>query len=177
MPPPARWTDYSLCPLGNPSFLCDEMLRGLAGWLRVAGYDTTVPVSGTRDRMVLANAVAENRWLITRDRELTLHRDAPQFVICLDSNGLEANVRELTRRLNLNWRQAPFTRCKRCNTPLVDGPLSTNRSAATAGIFCHCPQCRQVFWEGSHVRRMREKLARFNRWRRPESGSNPVGPS
>lgn len=99
------------------------MLRGLGGWLRLAGYDTTVPVSGTPDRTVLAQAVREDRWLITRDRDLTLHRHAAQTVLCLDSNSLEASVRELTHRLNLDWLHAPFSRCKQCNTPLRPGKL------------------------------------------------------
>lgn len=163
----SEWIEGALCPLEPPRFLCDEMLRGFGQWLRVAGYDTTLPTSGTQDRDVLGAAMDENRWLVTRDRELLEHRDAPQYVIYLASNGLEANLRELTRRLDLDWQHAPFSRCKRCNTPLEPGNLPDHDKPPHIWqrVICHCPRCKQVFWEGSHVRRMREKLLRFSRWR------------
>lgn len=162
-----EWIEGALCPLRTPSFLCDEMLRGFGQWLRVAGYDTTLPTSGTQDRDVLGAAIREDRWLITRDRELLLHRHAPHYVLLLETNGMEANFRELTRRLNLDWLYAPFSRCKRCNTPLKAGHLPGNGHIERTDrrVFCHCPGCRHVYWEGSHVRRMRGKLLRFNRWR------------
>ncbi|MEQ5834688.1 DUF5615 family PIN-like protein [Marinobacter sp. NFXS9] len=162
------WIEGALCPLETPRFLCDEMLRGFGEWLRVAGYDTTSPTSGTCDRDVLETAIDENRWLITRDRELLLHRNAPQYVLLLESNGMESNFRELTRLLNLDWLHAPFSRCKRCNTPLRPGPLPDDTPEIDdKRVFCHCPGCKHVYWEGSHVRRMRGKLLRFNRWRHP----------
>lgn len=49
-------------------FLCDEMLLGLAKWLRAAGYDTTVAKAGLTDRELLQEAVTEDRILLTRDR-------------------------------------------------------------------------------------------------------------
>ncbi|WP_148864343.1 Mut7-C RNAse domain-containing protein [Marinobacter fonticola] len=172
----SKWIEGALCPLETPKFLCDEMLRGFGQWLRVAGYDTTLPVSGTQDREVLAAAVEESRWLITRDRELLQHRDAPQHVIFLASDGLEANLHELTRRLDLDWQYAPFSRCKRCNTLLVPGNLPGHDKPPHAWqrVFCHCPQCEQIYWEGSHVRRMREKLLQFSRWRRRTPDAAPA---
>ncbi|WP_165855529.1 DUF5615 family PIN-like protein [Marinobacter sp. JSM 1782161] len=174
-----RWIEGALCPLEAPRFLCDEMLRGFGQWLRVAGYDTTSPASGTQDRDVLGTAIRENRWLITRDRELELHRNAPHYVLLLESNGMDANFRELTRRLNLNWLHDPFSRCKRCNTPLRAGQLPGNdlEEAGDRRVFCHCPGCRHVYWEGSHVRRMRARLLSFNRWRTPTRflpGNSPL---
>ena len=51
-------------------FLCDEMLTGLARWLRIAGYDTAIVVRGRRDRDLVEQANSENRILLTRDRRL-----------------------------------------------------------------------------------------------------------
>ncbi|MGM0434316.1 MAG: DUF5615 family PIN-like protein, partial [Pseudomonadota bacterium] len=47
--------------------LCDEMLNGIAQWLRVAGHDTTVPTPGLPDDQLMAQARAEGRWLLTAD--------------------------------------------------------------------------------------------------------------
>lgn len=165
-----------LCPLVTPRFLCDEMLQGLAEWLRVAGYDTRTPETGSHDRSVLANAVAEDRWLVTRDRGLVQHRDASLYVILLTGDGQEANARELTARLNLDWLHAPFSRCKRCNTPFRKGPLPGAPAPPESGQrgVIHCAECQQTYWDGSHVRRMREKLEEFNRWRRGRQPSDGV---
>ncbi|TVP60861.1 MAG: hypothetical protein EA349_00880, partial [Halomonadaceae bacterium] len=108
-----------LTPLPPVRILCDEMLLGLAGWLRIAGYDTRVPDPGTQDPQVVASAVREGRWLITRDRGLLTQSSTPEVVVLLESQGLNANCQELSRRLNLNWLHAPFSRCKRCNTRLI----------------------------------------------------------
>ena len=157
-----------LCPLNTPRFVCDEMLRGLGEWLRVAGYDTHMPEEGTEDRDVLAMAAADNRWLVTRDRELVLHRNGPQHVLLLISDGQLDNIKELTFKLNLDWLHAPFSRCKRCNTPFHKGPLPGSSAPPEIGQqgVLHCPQCRKTYWKGSHVKRMRERLEEFNRWRR-----------
>lgn len=157
-----------LCPLNTPRFVCDEMLRGLGEWLRVAGYDTRMPETGIEDRDVLAMATAENRWLVTRDRELLLHRNSSQHVLLLTSNGQAYNIQELTIKIDLDWLYAPFSRCKLCNTPFQKGPhpfSSAPPDAYQQGLL-HCPQCRQTYWKGSHVMRMRKRLEEFNRWRR-----------
>jgi uncharacterized protein with PIN domain len=156
------------CPLGTPRFVCDEMLKGLAEWLRVAGYDTRMAVCGSEDRTVLAMAVHDDRWLVTCDRELLCHRRGPEYTLLLDSDNLRDQIRELTWRMDLDWLHAPFSRCKRCNTPLRDGAAPESGSLPEPGMMrlCHCPSCRQSFWEGSHVHRMRSRLQEFSQWRR-----------
>lgn len=167
MPWPLQPSEQPLCPLDPLRFLCDEMLQGVGEWLRVAGYDTETPLNGTVDRDVLAQAVAEDRWLVTRDRELLLHREAPAYVILLSTGDQEENLQELTRRLDLDWLKSPFSRCKRCNTPLKQGPYPGSPPLPELDLdsIYHCPRCRQTYWEGSHVRRMRDRLRHFSRWR------------
>ena len=162
-----KWIEGALCPLETPCFIFDEMLQGAAEWLRVAGYDTTLPAGGTRDRRIIEIAVAQDRWLVTRDRELSRHPRAPCYVIPVSGNSLEANLRDLTRLLDLDWFKAPFSRCKRCNVLLGSGNPDGGGLCvpADAEFISHCPYCRQVYWAGSHVRRMRHQLMRFNKWR------------
>ena len=81
---------------------------------------------------------------------------------------LKDQIRELTWRLNLDWLFAPFSRCKRCNTLLEKGalPYSNEQPDPGRAMMRHCPNCRQSFWQGSHVRRMRGRLQAFNQSRR-----------
>ena len=50
--------------------ICDEMLLRLGRWLRAAGYDTVIAEGGMDDATLIARCAAENRVLLTRDREL-----------------------------------------------------------------------------------------------------------
>lgn len=149
-----------------PRFLADAMLAGLGRWLRAAGYDTVIAPGHHDDRTILRRAVAQRRLLLTRDRKLLEHREAPGRVVLLRANGTEAQARELTARLAIDWRHAPFTRCLLCNTPLEPVPgaagVAVPPAVRLAGSEVRwCPRCRKAYWAGSHVRRMRARLARL----------------
>ena len=139
------------------------MLSRLARWLRAAGYDTREAAADEADRDILARAVAEGRILLTRDRGLLEHRDAPGTVRLLESADLDGQARELADRHGLDWLHQPFSRCLVCNTPLTAAPGGARqavppRARAVAEALWQCPGCGRVYWEGSHVRRMRQRL-------------------
>lgn len=161
----------SLCSLAPLRFLCDEMLINVAQWLRVAGYDTSLPIPGSPDRELVDQARTEQRWLVTADADLLEFACAPFYVLYLAGRYDQARLKELTLRLDLDWCFAPFSRCKNCNTPLHPA------SEGEIQRFCPrvpepgehkvwaCATCRQLYWEGSHVKRMRRKLEILNTWR------------
>jgi hypothetical protein len=147
-------------------FLCDEMLRGLGRWLRAAGYDTAIAGDGAPDRDLLRQAAAEERIVVSRDRQLLEHRAAAGRVVLLSAEGTDGCAHELSARLAIDWSYRPFSRCLVCNTPLV--PASVFDRAALPSAVVHlpgplhrCPRCDKIYWEGGHVRRMRARLARF----------------
>lgn len=144
------------------------MLIGLGRWLRAAGYDTKIASSIMSDRQILDEAIDQHRILITRDRKLAEFRDAATTVTLLCCNTLETCVEEVSSRLHINWLKKPFSRCLVCNTPLISAghemyeklPASVKKSVKD---IMYCSQCDQLFWEGSHVNRMRKKLNEFNK--------------
>ena len=149
-------------------FLCDEMLIGLARWLRAAGYDTEVCDSAAADRAVLEHAINDNRILITRDQKLLELRHAQNTVLYLNCNDIESCVEDLGKKVQINWQLDPFSRCMQCNTPLVEARADKlsqvpDESRKLAHPLLYCPVCDKVYWEGSHVDRMRQKL---NKWSR-----------
>lgn len=153
-------------------FLCDEMLFRLGRWLRAAGYDVIIAQQGESDRELFKQARTEHRLLISRDRKLAEYRDASGVVVILQKNDLKDSLQELSRLLSINWLLKPFSRCMVCNTLLVvaseaqyrDLPDDVREQADRA---FYCPVCKQLFWEGSHVRRMRQTLENFShdRWK------------
>lgn len=144
--------------------LCDEMLAGLARWLRAAGHDVVLMPPGSPDARVADAARRDGRPLVTRDRDFAspsaMGLVAGLEVVSLGSDDLDRQAAELTRRLGLDWLAAPFTRC------LVDGAVLEGAAAddvpeaarARGGPFHRCPACGRIYWPGSHVRRMRARL-------------------
>lgn len=146
--------------------LCDEMLVGLARWLRAAGHDATTPVRGEPDQRLIARAAVQNRLLLTRDRPILKHRAAAGLVVVLQADDLDAQAVELRDRLCVDWLAAPFSRCLVCNVPVADaGPSDLLRipeqARARSGPFHVCPTCNRIYWPGSHERRMRARLERW----------------
>jgi len=154
---------------GAVKFLCDGMLTRLGRFLRAAGYDTEIAGPGEHDGVLLDRAIHEDRLLLTCDRELAQRRAAAGRVIVLPSNGLDRTARALGDAVPIDWFRAPFTRCLVDNSPLRPAtPEERDRLPTRAreigddDIFT-CSQCSRVYWPGSHVRRIRQRLAEWSR--------------
>lgn len=147
-------------------FLCDEMLVGLGRWLRIAGYDTVIAERGRNDRELVEQAHAEDRILLTRDRRLVEIRKANDRTIVLETVGIDAWAAELVHRLKLDWNHDPLSRCAVCNavleeaSPALRGTLPTRIRTLEKPVNV-CPRCGRLYWEGSHVRRIRRRLEGF----------------
>lgn len=145
--------------------LCDEMLKGVARWLRAAGYDVAIVTEGAHDDDLLARAAAENRLLLTCDRRLAERAGPDAMVVVLGTESFDGAAGELRDRLRVDWLHAPFTRCLLDNAPLIPAHeedvaklRATTRQGG--GPITRCPHCGRLYWPGSHVRRMPAKLAR-----------------
>src|SRR5579863_2257770 len=95
-------------------WIADEMLGRLARYLRFLGEDTEY-VRGLSDANLLKRAIAENRWLLTRDRQLGAR--APRAVT-LPSSSLVEQLRFLRARFPDLPTEVTFERCSLCNGPL-----------------------------------------------------------
>ena len=146
----------------DPRFVADVHLARLARLLRFAGYDTLWRATW-HDAELVAQARAEGRVVLTRDRDLLMRRDVERGCYLRDATP-PAQLAELARRLGLDLRGARAGRCLGCNAVLepVDKaeveaalPPATRRDFER---FWRCPGCGGVFWCGSHWKRMRAVL-------------------
>jgi uncharacterized protein len=140
------------------------MLRGLGRWLRAAGYDTLVAEGGVPDRALVRCCAAEDRILLTKDRHLAARARGAAPVVLLPGDNIDEAGRALRTILDIDWQHAPFTRFIVDNRPLEAAPPHSaarvpERSRAAGGPLRVCPECRRVYWPGSHVRRMQQRLA------------------
>ena len=139
------------------------MVGTLAKWLRILGYDTCFDPD-MDDHQLVRLARAEDRVLLTRDRELA--RRPGLNAVFVTSQSLEAQIGQVLSELNLEPERS-FSRCPVCNEQLaeVDRQAARDRVPAyvarTQKSFRACPVCQRVYWRGTHWQQMDEQLARI----------------
>lgn len=147
-----------------PRFVADVHLGRLARYLRFAGYDTLVPPDACSDAWLVALAGSEGRTVLTRDRDLLMHRRLVRGCYVHAVEPL-AQFGELARRLRLGLEAAGPSRCLRCNAPLQPVTRAAVAGCVPPRTFAHfaqywrCPDCKHLFWHGSHWERLRTALA------------------
>ncbi len=148
---------------GEPRFLADAMLGRLARWLRILGFDTAYRDDWT-DAELARRAFEEERVLLTRDRRLPDEWRVPRVLVISAERAAE-QLREVAAAFPRVTGARAFTRCSRCNARLEPATRESVAGAVPARVlreqtaFQRCPGCGRVYWEGSHVARMRRKLA------------------
>jgi uncharacterized protein len=138
-----------------PKFAADRMLARLARWLRLLSADTLFD-EGIDGAAMLRIARAEGRIMLTRDKRL---KTAPE-VLFLDSNDFREQLRQILKRHPLDAIRSAFTRCSRCNTPLIEVSRDLVRSRVPPFVyashekFSECPHCARLYWSGTHPGRI-----------------------
>jgi hypothetical protein len=139
------------------------MLGKLARWLRALGYDCLYPRK-IQDEELLRIAHEEGRWLLTRDARLASVARTDR-VLLVRSDYVDIQVREVAEALG--FRLTPvnaLTRCLECNGLLEPMAKEEVRGRvppytyATQESFIGCPDCGRIYWAGSHVGAILERL-------------------
>ena len=148
-------------------FVADAMVGKLARWLRFLGIDVVYIPSGDVEKIV---EIAENegRIILTRNTDvLKKLRGHHVWIYFLSSEKSELQLKEVVEKFNL-WKEInPFSRCSVCNVPLVPVEKEEVRGKVpfyvfqTVDHFEKCPQCGRIYWEGSHINRLKEKLSKI----------------
>ncbi|WP_050454592.1 Mut7-C RNAse domain-containing protein [Candidatus Burkholderia verschuerenii] len=143
-------------------FIADAHLGGLAQILRLAGFDTRYD-NNFADDEIERLADVESRIVLTRDRELLKRRTLLRgcYVRALQP---DEQFREVAARLDLALHVRAFRLCLMCNAPLRRASPDELDGRVPDGVrerhtrFVTCDVCRRVFWEGSHWKRMRQRI-------------------
>ena len=144
-------------------FIADEMLGKLSRWLRMAGFDVAyrrqIP-----DEDLLEAARAESRVLLTRDTRL-IQRCDPEQSLFIGHDLLADQLQEFFQRFpELKSQVVPLSRCVECNALLRPIAKEEIREKVWPYVYQHqerfttCPDCHRVYWEATHVAKIREKL-------------------
>jgi uncharacterized protein with PIN domain/sulfur carrier protein ThiS len=145
-------------PLRDTRFVADAHLGRLARYLRMFGFDTLYD-NALPDRELVMVSCTERRVLLTRDRELLMHRALTHGVFVRGDRPRE-QLGYVLSRLDLRDSCIPFARCMSCNGPLepIDRDLVLGRVPLRVTDshrqFRWCPECGRIYWRGTHYERM-----------------------
>jgi uncharacterized protein with PIN domain len=147
-------------------FIVDHNVGKLARWLRMMGFDSLF-FTGEDDGVMVRQALAEGRVLLTRDTEIMKRRAASSGrlrAVLFRSETPEEQMRQLLAEFNLTGQARPFTLCLECNQPLAERGREEVRDRvppyvyATQAQYMECPACRRLYWRGTHWDAMQRKL-------------------
>lgn len=149
-------------PVTTPRFVADQMLGSLARWLRMMGYDTVYD-KGLDDKRLAELARAENRFLLTRDKELAKEPGA----LLLEQDDLDSQLKATGTKFGLKYNE-DLIRCSTCNGDLLQLPKEDAKAAVPEGAyagndrFWRCSRCGKIFWKGSHWLGIMDRLKKLN---------------
>ncbi|MGI9538454.1 MAG: Mut7-C RNAse domain-containing protein, partial [Desulfocapsaceae bacterium] len=149
-------------PLSSCRFMVDINVARLARLLRMAGFDTeslldSTALSSKRD--IAEASAARGRILLSRDKELLKHRQVT-FGRLVRTQDPKLQLVEIINLYGLHSEVSPFSRCLKCNAPLV---TVTKESVAHRlepltkkyyDSFKRCGSCSSIYWRGSHHQHM-----------------------
>ncbi|MCW3976970.1 MAG: Mut7-C RNAse domain-containing protein [Candidatus Bathyarchaeota archaeon] len=149
----------------EPRFLTDGMLGKLTRWLRMLGQDVEY-TTAMADETLILEAKKTSRILLTRDIQLfqrAMTRGAEALLI----EGMDEaeNLADLATRFKFRLQiNLKTSRCSKCNTQIrsvrKDRIIDRipEKTSTYYNEFWECPNCKQVYWQGAHWKRIEKTL-------------------
>ncbi len=146
-------------------FVADGMLGKLTRWLRMLGHDVKYS-SELGDKKLIEIAKTEGRILLTRDLELYQQATVQGVNSFFVEEKTEAEkLAALAKRFDFKLEiDIALSRCSKCNTrirPVAKEKVLDRIAKNTASNyedFWECDNCNQVYWQGSHWKRIDKTL-------------------
>lgn len=150
-------------PLAWDRFACDQHLGKLARLLRMLGFDTAYHCHWLEPEIAEC-AICEERAILTCSRALLKWRRIDRGRL-IRSRQVDTQAVEVVRRFGLAGREELFGRCSVCNGELraVAKESVAERippqTLAWRDNYHQCRQCQHLYWEGTHVARLKLRFA------------------
>lgn len=146
----------------EPKFFADNMLGRLAVWLRIIGYDTLY-FRNIEDKDLIRSALQENRIILTRDTRL-VKRKLVKYFILIKNDLWQEQIKELAGKIKLDLTSGILSRCVFCNEILFAIEKEKIKEKVPSYVyetqysFVSCPECRKIFWQGTHILEIKKFL-------------------
>jgi hypothetical protein len=117
------------------------------------------------DDELIRHASDRGLILLTRDEELYSRAKNYCRTAYVRPTGIEAQLALVSKEFGFHPRFSPFTsRCPKCNSPLARFPKKQVKDLVWPKVyeynrlFWRCPKCGQVYWKGSHWKKIGKSL-------------------
>ena len=141
-------------------FILTQELGRLAKWLRILGLDAEY-CTEDKGSSLLIRALQEDRIILTRNVRLGQHAGIKMLQI--KSDYINEQLQQVAQALSLKLEKSSmFTRCILCNEILQAIAKEKVKDKVpeyvfeTQNDFVTCPECRRIYWQGSHWGNVKE---------------------
>lgn len=135
-------------------FILTKELGRLARWLRILGFDTAY-FTQEKESSLIIKALQEDMVILTRNARLGRH--AGIKMLHIKSDYVKEQLQQVAKELSLKPdKSLMFSRCILCNKILARTEKGKVKDEVpeyvfkTQNDFAACPQCRRIYWQGSH---------------------------
>lgn len=152
-------------PPDPPRFVIDVHLTAMARHLRLLGLDVADPLH-VDDAIIAQQSADQGRVMLTRDVGL-LKRSVVEQGVWVRDKDPEEQARQILARYVREEHIAPLTRCLLCNGMLQGVPRHSVLEDIPEAVreletpFYRCEGCQRVYWQGTHLEGLLERLRRL----------------
>ncbi|MEJ2636947.1 MAG: Mut7-C RNAse domain-containing protein [Calditrichia bacterium] len=149
----------------RPSFIVDNMLRGLARWLRFLGFPSEIVMS-VPEAEKIRDLHPEAIFLTSSYNHLADFAGGKSHAV--ESGTIKEQLHELESAFGIFGRIDLLSICSVCNVPIEPATKSQVKDRVPEKVwrsfdkFWQCPHCHRIYWKGGHVERLIEKLKRMD---------------
>lgn len=147
-------------PLRQTRFIADINIRDIVKYMRALGLDVYYD-SSLSPREIIRISKSKNRTILTKSRKLLKFKDVTHGVFIRPGTTVE-QIRRVIDYLSLSEVIEPFSRCLRCNQPLVRVSKESilERIPPKAREFydeySYCKTCDKIYWKGTHYTKIKK---------------------
>lgn len=151
--------------INKMTFIVDTMLGKLSRWLRILGYDTIYDPDLTIKQLA-EESEKHNAIFLTRRKRLPENLIFRNLIF-IPHDRFEDQIKFIVNKFGLSLKDQIFTRCIICNSKVSQvskeevSSIVPERTYAGISTFFKCPQCKNIYWIGTHYRNTIEKLKRI----------------
>ncbi len=143
-------------------FILTKELGRLAKWLRILGFDT-VYYNQDKPSSLIIQALRDERIILTRNQRLPQARGLK--ILLIKNEKIKKQVEEVLNTFKVKPEpEMMFSRCILCNTELLEIEKEKVKDRVpeyvfnTQGHFITCPQCKRIYWQGTHWGNVKKTL-------------------
>ena len=145
-------------------FFLEGSLKGLSKWLRFMGYCTEICEKKISREEIFKHK--DKIFLITSLKTAELLEKAGVKYVLLPKEGIEKQLFLLSNKLGLE-KKLKLDICTVCGSKLIPVEKEKVKNKIPPRVFEFykefnlCPCCGRIYWEGDHIKRLKERLKRI----------------